>query len=109
MALTSAQYAQVNGMCPVAKAISLAERMDRVCGTLTIDAADGTGTIAVPQAWGTDYVVVLTILDGPAAVVQTRVTKQVGEASVQVVDSSGTAVDCSSTSAVLDYLIVRVV
>jgi len=109
MALTQHQRNLLDGMCPVANKIGLVDLVDRVAGTLTITANNGVGTIAVPSDWGTNYLVVgLVVRSGPAGIVEARATqKAAGSCTVTVVDSSGSGVDCSSTSAVLDYLIIR--
>ena len=109
MPLTSAQYTLLENMCPVSRKLELAKLLDRACGTLTVSAANGQGTISVPSDWGTNYAVVgLVLTDGPTAAVGVRVTdKSAGSCTVVVIDSTGAGVDCSTTNATVDYLIVR--
>ena len=109
MALTSAQRRLLENMCPVSDKLDFYKLLDRACGTLTVSAANGQGTIPVPSDWGTNYAVVgLVLTSGPATAVAVRVSsKSAGSCTVVVVDGSGSGVDCSTTNANVDYLIVR--
>ena len=105
---TAAQRNAVRRMCPVASSINMVNLLDRACGSVTISSTDGTAQIAVPTEWGTSYVVAgLVLRSGPASIVTVRaVQKAEGAVTIQVVDSAGDGVDCSTTNAVVDYLIV---
>jgi len=110
MALSEQQKADLRSAVGAAAVRTPLDRLvDRVAGTLTISASNGQGTITVPSEWGTNYLVVgLVVRSGPAGIVEARATnKAAGTCTVTVVDSSASGVDCSSTNAVLDYLIIR--
>lgn len=74
-------------------------------GTLTVDAAGGTGAITLTD-YGTNYLVLATIVSAPAGSLL-RATRGDGSCTIAIVDATGTAVDCSSTNAVVDYLILK--
>ncbi len=104
---TAEVRALIDGMCPAAERAELGQKVAGLAGTLTITAANGQGTITVPADWGTDYVVLLQKVSGPDNLF-TEVGRASGTATVYVIDNAGTAIDCSSTNAVLCYRITKV-
>lgn len=82
-------------------------------GTVTITAANGQGTVSVPSAWGTNYIVVTTLLSGPDAALGCMVTARGSGSATLLVYGVNTgngnrvAVDCSTTNAVVAYVAVK--
>jgi hypothetical protein len=107
MARLGAQgIARLNSMCPAAHKVGLGAAIDGMvkAGTLTVNNAGGTGTIPL-AGYGTAYVIVLSKVSGPNGCFA-QVTKNADSAAVAIVSSAGAAVDCSTTNAVYDWLVV---
>lgn len=83
------------------------DKLDATIGTLTIDAADGTGAVVL-AGYGTTFLPIVTLASGPAkAFPQLTITD--GNLAVAIVDYTDmtTPVACDVTNAVLKYIIFK--
>lgn len=75
-------------------------------GELTIDAAGGTGAVTL-EGYGATFRVYATLASAPAGSLL-RYAKTDGICTFAIVDAAGAPIDCSTTNAVLDYMIFDV-
>lgn len=73
-------------------------------GVLTINAADGVGAV---ELIGSDKMAIIVSIESSVAGSFAKVAKTNVGFAVSVVDDAGTAVDCSTTNAIVSYIAVK--
>lgn len=83
------------------------DKLDATIGTLTIDAAGGTGVVVL-AGYGTTFLPIVTLASGPAKAFP-KLTITDGNLAVAIVDYTdmATPVACDVTNAVIKYIIFK--
>lgn len=83
------------------------DKLDATIGTLTIDAAGGTGAVVL-AGYGTTFLPIVTLASGPAKAFP-KLTITDGNLAVDIVDYTDmtTPVACDVTNAVIKYIIFK--